>query len=231
MPKFQAKSAYLTPDQDAPDPVEFARAAQGLEAPPDVGDPTVPIPAGPGGDPMAHALVMIAEALKTIKAGDAGAAQRLAGIESFLLRQEETRPHENLFNPPMISALNPLGERDHPRPDLQCRMIWVGYELSKETLSRQEIELLNRLQPGDYWVTKADQKRIRFNVAEKITDGGQREMLTVHFPCKGKENSQNHASLVAYVQEVLGERPDSDMLLTQIEKLKVQLAAAQRASA
>lgn len=225
MPKFEKRA--LASNEDAPDPVDFARQAAGqTEAPPDVGDPTVPQDVS-----MPQALAMIAEALKTIKAGDAGASDRLANIERFLLHQEETRPHENLFNPPMVSALNPLGERDHPRPELQCRIIWVGYELTKDILSFDEIALLNRMEPGSYRVTKADLKRIVFNVQEKRDDAGRREMLTFHFPCKGSEDRQNHAPMVSYLREALGENIGTETLHAQIAALRAQLTSETKAVA
>lgn len=208
---------FLPRDQEAPDPLDVARAeSEGL-------------PASAAAPSMADALVMIAEALKTIKAGDTGASERLAGIEAFLLHQEKARPHENLFNPPLVSSLNPLGERDHPRPELKCKMIWVGYKMAKDTLTRQEIELLNRLQPGDYRVTKADGRTIPFKVTPKYTDNGNLEHLNIHFPCKLAEDRQNHLSMVSYLSEALGEVANTDTLKAQIASLKAQLAGVQAA--
>lgn len=213
MPKFKRADEYVDHEADvsveAPDPVEFARSAP-VAAPPD----------------MATALAMIAEALTALKhgGGDSATAQRLDGIERFLLAQEQTRPHENLFNPPLRSALNPLGERDHPRPDFKCRMIWVGYELKKEGQTLEEIELLNRMQPGEYRVTKADGRTIPFRVASKLKDSGALDMLTFHFPCKGSEDRQNHAPMVSYLREALGEQVSVASLLQQVAALKAQLA-------
>ena len=215
------KTKWLAPDEDAPDPVDYARRQR--ETPADAGD-AVMIPAV-GSDPMAYALAMIADALKTIKTQDSGAAERLAGIQRFLLNQEQTRPHENLFNPPLYSHFNPEGERDSPRPELKCKIIWVGYELTKDGLTKAEITLLNRLQPGSFRVTKADGRTIPFTVAAKENDGGQLERLTVHFPCKGSEDRQNHNSMVAYLSEVYGEQLSTDRLLKQISDLKGQLDA------
>mgnify|MGYP001585291533 CR=1 FL=1 len=175
---------------------------------------------------LAEAMMAIAEALKTVKAGDADAGDKLAGIEQFLLRQEQTRPHENTFNPPMISSLNPLGERDHPRPDLKCKMIWVGFKITKECLTREEIELLNRLVPGDYRVTKADGRSIPFRVDAKYADSGKLEHLSCHFPCKMTEDRQNHGSMTAYLREALGEAVTPVSLHAEITALKAQLAAA-----
>lgn len=187
-------------------------------------DTTIPAVTAP--DPsMAQALAMIAEALKSIKTGDADAVDRLKTMETFLMEREAARPHENVFNPPMVSHYNPLGERDHPRPDLHCKMFWVGYELTKDQLTLAEIELLNRIQPGDYRVTKSDGKTIPFKVGQKVSDSGQIEHLTFHFPCKSSEDRQNHASMVSYLREALGETVDPGVLLAQIAQLKARALA------
>ena len=226
MPK--SRTPWLEEGQEAPDPLEFA-AAQAQQASVPVVGTQVPIPGlQPGGDQMAQALMMIAEALATIKASDSGAAAHLASIEKLLLAQESVRPHENLFNPPLISANNPLGERDHPRPPLKCRMFWVGYDLREESLPREEIELLNRMQPGHYRVTKADGKSIPFDVQARTDDAGKLESLAFHFPCKGPDDRQSHGSMLTYLQMCLGESISREDLLAQVAALKGQLAAHAR---
>ena len=203
----KSKTPWLDEGQEAPDPVE-----------------TATIPAAPGEPSMAAAMMLIAQTLQEIKTQGVG-SEHLATIEKVLKHQEEARPHENLFNPPMFSHTNPLGERENPRPELKCKMYWVGYELFKEGLTRLEIDLVNRMQPGSYRVTKADGRRIPFNVQSKLDDAGKIESLTFHFPCKGTEDRQNHNSMVAYLQEALGELQTQEDLLTQIAALKTQLAA------
>lgn len=168
------------------------------------------------------ALALIAQAIQQLAKN--GETDRLATIEKILLHQEQARPHENLFNPPMISALNPLGERDHPRPDLKCKMIWVGHELTKEGLSREEIELLNRMQPGEYRVTKADGLTIPFRVSSRVKDSGALDHLSFHFPCKTPEHRQNHAPMTSYLREVLGEAQTVQTLQAEVERLRALVA-------
>ena len=130
---------------------------------------------------------------------------------------------ENEF-PPAISFLNPLGERDHPRPELKCRIVWAGYEESKESLTREEIELLNQVQPGDYRVTKADGVSIPFTVKGKTGNNGRLEMLRFSFPCKNVEDRMGIRSKVDWLKEVLGEKvPSSAALLDEIAKLRAQI--------
>ena len=216
MPQFQKKSAYLADGEEAPDPVDVALAAAQEKQAEAV---TTGSPAT-----LAEALIAIADALKTLKAGDNTSATHLAGIEALLLQQERTRPHENLFNPPLISHFNPLGERDHPRPDLKCKMFWVGYEATKDGLTREEIDLFNRMQPGEFRVTKADGSTIPFSVGSRYADSGALEHMTFHFPCKNDTDRHNHASKTSYLREVLeGASPSVSGLLAEVAALKARL--------
>ncbi len=141
-----------------------------------------------------------------------------------LVDQENQRPHENR-NPPDISSMNPLGERDHPRPELKCRMFWVGFELTKQNCSRVELDLLNRLEPGSYRVTKANGRTIPFTVEARQSLNGKLEKLSVHFPCKSREDQGDHMPMVNYLREALGEAvPSVDILMSQVLALKKELA-------
>lgn len=206
-----------------------------------------PVESTPAQEPsLADVLKLVATALQQ---GAANSAQQLAGLQQLLQTQQDreksrtdredldtaearksgrhvgaTGAYENNF-PPAISALNPLGDRDHPRPDLKCDIIWVGYKMPKEALSRTEIELLNALEPGEYRVTKADGKRIPFTVQGKVGFDGRLERLTIHFPCKNTEDRQNHLSMSAYLLEVLGRtQPSVEQLLNQVKALQAELA-------
>ena len=175
--------------------------------------------------PPVDIAAAILELAKSIKSGqqDTGAIQgQLASLERFLVMEAESRPHENL-NPPMKSYANPEGERDHPRAELHCKTVWVGYRLNKEGLTRTEIELLNRVEPGNYRVTKSDGKSIPFDVSVKVDDAGKRERKMFYFPCKNSEDRSNHLSMESYLREVLGESASTESLRAQIEVLRQQL--------
>jgi hypothetical protein len=56
---------------------------------------------------------------------------------------------------PDVSPFNPLGDRDHPRPELVCRM-FLPWEAERASLTWEEIELLNLLaEAGSYEYTVA----------------------------------------------------------------------------
>jgi hypothetical protein len=178
-------------------------------------------------DTLNDALSMMAQILsemRTQKTATPDALETLAkGIEQ-LVQAEKTKTKENQFHPD-FSFFNPLGEKDNPRPNLRCKMIWVGHKLTKEGLTREEIEYLNRIPPGHYWVTKADGKRIKFDVVAREDELGRTETLSFHFPCKTTEDRHNHGSMLSYLREALGESlPRVEYLLAEIDKLKAELA-------
>lgn len=62
-----------------------------------------------------------------------------------------------------ISAFNPRGDREYPRPMLKCKM-HLPWEAERECLTREEIELLNLLEPGDFLVKRNDDSMIKVTV-------------------------------------------------------------------
>lgn len=176
---------------------------------------------------IALAILSLAEAIKTGQSNNQQVNPQLEGMLKLLQEREEARPHENLFNPPMKSAFNPEGDRDNPRPDLKCQMFWVGFKMSKDNLRRVEIELLNRIEPGAYKVTKADGKVIPFTVIARYEDTGTLDRMNISFPCKSADDRASHLSMESYLREALGETASTESLRAQIEQLKIKLATYQ----
>lgn len=128
---------------------------------------------------------------------------------------------------PDVSAFNPLGERDHPRPRFIARKVYQnGYELWWEQLTTEEIELINKLPPGKSRVTKADGSRIAFEVKEFTTANGDLEKKEIWYQTKG-EHMQNHRGLVDYMREYLGEPDERTRHLSEIARLRAELEALQ----
>jgi len=157
---------------------------------------------------LAKMTELLAEQAK--RAAKQGEREDLEDLNSAEARRAGRRvgaagAYENAFAPE-ISAFNPRGDRDNPRPALACQMIWTGFKLSKEALTVEEIELLNQAKPGEYRVTKSDGKTIPFTISAKQDAAGRLEMLTFHFPCKNTEDRHNHMGMVAYLREVLAQQ-------------------------
>ena len=184
-------------------------------------NPNVVVP-----DQTTAVLAMMAEMLREMRASRAAPAQSeaietLAKAVQMLVNAENARPKENP-NSPGVSVLNPLGERDHPRADFRCkRVFWAGHRLNKFGLTANEIELINRIQPGHYRVTKADGSTIPFDVLAKHDLAGRLEQLMFQFPCKTSEDRQNHLSMVSYLKEAMGESMPSVELLMDLSLIHI----------
>lgn len=153
--------------------------------------------------------------------GDAGVIEKLLEQQQQLL--VKTKP-ENTDHPGISAFSYPEGDLARPKPPLKCKFIWCGQEESVEQLTPEEVELRNRLEPGNYKVTKANGVRIAFNVAAKYTDAGALEELNVWFPCKGDHKS-DHMSSVAYLRQVLGEQVLSlEELMAENARLRAMAA-------
>lgn len=96
------------------------------------------------------------------------------GIRRALKPENQTHPD--------ISYLNPLGERDHPRPPLKRPTFWAGQPLYREDLSREEIDLLN----GFTHTKEARNGQWRAEVRVTGSRGG--EELHVSFPCRSADD-------------------------------------------
>lgn len=191
-------------------------------------------PEVPTAPTMAIVLAQIAaimERLSTPKETDTDRDAAYRQIE--LIERLITKTHpENVDHPGKSVYSYPEGDVARPKPEMKCRFYWVGYELHPETLRPEEIELLNRLTPGEYRVTKADGVDIPFRVtakaSDKLDDKGKPtiEELSVWFPCKGDQR-QNHLSMISYIQQALGDKiPTVQEMMRELTKLKRELEQA-----
>ncbi len=131
---------------------------------------------------------------------------------------------------PGVSAFNPLGDVANPRPDLKCRMFWVGYDLNAENLKREEITLLNSATPGTYQFHRTDGSIETMQVSGQSNPDGSLERLEFQFPCK-EEKKSNLPTLVNQLRECFGLGTTDDALAkalaekAELEKMLVQLTA------
>jgi hypothetical protein len=86
-----------------------------------------------------------------------------------------------------ISAYSyPEGDIARPRPDFECKTIWVAEELTHDLTSAEEIELLNQVKPGRYIATRADNSKMLVTVtveADEVT--GKPGKKTIFFSTRG----------------------------------------------
>lgn len=107
--------------------------------------------------------VMMATAMTTL----AAAIERMAGgqLQGAKIIAEANKKSQRPFNEvaPKISVFNPRGEKDFPKPHLKCKML-LPWEAEEDSLDREEIELLNLLQAGEYLVLRNDRTKIKITV-------------------------------------------------------------------
>ena len=171
------------------------------------------------------------ELISDMAASQAGPTKDAAYRQIELIEKliTKTQP-ENIHHPEIGVYSHPEGNVAHPTAELKCRFLWIGYDLRPETLTPLEIDLLNRLVPGEYRVTKADGTGIPFRIRAKESDrldsAGKPaiEELSIWFPCTG-DHRQNHLSMVDYMRQALGDKlPTSAEMLKEIAKLRAELA-------
>lgn len=99
----------------------------------------------------------------------APALERLADatLAGAKIQADETRRAHRPSNEvvPMISVFNRRGETlpGYTKPKLKCRMD-IPWSLRDEELTREEVELFNLLQPGEYAVKRNDGSKITMTV-------------------------------------------------------------------
>ena len=106
---------------------------------------------------------------------------------------------------PGISVYNPEGERDHPTPDLKCKVFWCGYPEQKENLTATEVAVINQIEePGEFLFHRTDGSVEKATIEIERDARGTATRILVSFPCQG-QNKHNLPSKTALLQEVLGQ--------------------------
>lgn len=165
-------------------------------------------------------LQMLIEGAK--KPSNAGmTAKDLA--DAFASTQRRENP-----SAPMVSFYNPKGENVTARPRLRAKTLQNGVELDPDTLTWEEIEALNALPNGVFYVTKGTGSKIKFTVEyRRGADEESIERVDLHFPCKD-EHRFDHRPLLEYCFEVL-ESAGKDADLSRLKSLQKELNALRTA--
>lgn len=186
--------------------------------------------AGTMANALAQLAQMQAETARILAEMRTGGNGNAAVIQQLLDQQERLlvkhRP-EN-YEPTGISAFFTEAEKAQygTKPELRCKTVWAGREVRGDVETVDEILLLNKLEPGDYRVTKADGTRVPFQVRHKRDLNDRLEEVNVWFPCKN-EHKQNHGSMISYCSQALGVAlPTLDELQGELARLRAELASA-----
>lgn len=91
----------------------------------------------------------------------------------------------------------------HPRPELKGDVYWAGYLLRGDELTREEIDLLNQVQPGSYRMRDRGGNDQPFIVRDlDPTVRGSRRLLIL-FPCTDTDQRHNLPTMVEMLTQVL----------------------------
>lgn len=187
----------------------------------------------------------LANQLETLKAQVAqllAAAQQpasggvsAADLERILLRTNQVAADAaqraaNPSNPthPDISVYSyPEGDRARPRT-FKCEMFWAGYDLGLDTTTAEEIELLNRAEPGLYPFRRTDKTMDVLTVTGERNAGGTLTKLLFTFPTK--ENLETLPGMDAMLRWAFhvqsAEERELATLRQQLEAMKAQAGVA-----
>ena len=175
------------------------------------GDPPpaapAPAPTLPGGSSVTMETVLLAltRALEGIAAGQVN-SQR-AATEALDMAAKMQQPDNRTG--PNISDFNPQGDSQHPRPKLRCPM-FLPWEAEPESLTWEEIELLNLLREGEYAVRRNDGVKVRVTIRVKMNLNGTPDILLMNSESAfNDENSWMMPPLVDILRQILMSNPET----------------------
>lgn len=148
------------------------------------------------------------ELVKSMNQAGSLDAEAIATIAAKASAQAAESLHPTRDIPyPGISPLNPEGQLANPLPELKGEIYWVGYRLTGDELTRQEIELLNRLTPGDFEIRSRAGDMLPFKVRDLDPGSRTSRRLLILFPCATADQRHNVPTMVDLLQQVLTPDP------------------------
>ena len=178
--------------------------------------PGRPPKADDSNDKLADALLMIAERMSTQAPGGLSKDDLREVMESNSEGVRRALKPENARHPD-VSAFNPMGERDHPRPKLRRKTFWIGIPLLQDELTAEEIDLFNQIDHP----MEARNGTWR----AELKNGG--EELHINFPNATIDDRMDLPSMKLLMRELIGgtKAVDADSLAARVAELEKQLAA------
>lgn len=145
-------------------------------------------------------------------------------VQKLQLKQTEKR---SLTQGPTISVFNPRGQKDFPMPELKCEIHapWQS-KPGLHAFTREEVELINLLEPGRYPVDMVDGSSITVNVVglkngqsgriESMTLCGEYDETTrIYAALYTKENKQLFPGFAAMLRQMLGDKAKDVMTMRE----------------
>ena len=148
-------------------------------------------------------LVDLVQSLAKANALDAEAISSIAATAATKASETLKDQWWNEAKYPAISAFNPDGDKANPRPELNGDIYWAGYLYRGDELTREEINLLNQMHPGNFSIRDRGGANQPFIV--KDLDPGVRgsRRLLILFPCTDTDQRHNLPTMVEMLTQVL----------------------------
>lgn len=160
-------------------------------------------------------------ALQQFRGDDEATMRKRAEIEAEAIARLQRRENPD---PPDRSDFNPEGERDSPRPELKCKMFWLGFPLDLKSLTKREISLLNRVeQTGEFIFKRTDMSPEKMTISGEKDPNGRWEKIEFQFKARG-EARNNLPPMAAILSQVLGEEDELSALRKEVETLRALVA-------
>ena len=161
------------------------------------------------------AITLSFEQLQQLMSLSAKGQADAASLHAIAMKQvmdPENRRH------PDVSAFNPKGERDHPRPAITYTDPHTGesyaveafygqFPIQKDDLKVEEIELLNAVQPGSYQITKGDGSKAIFEIIARRDGHGKVDRLTIYPHAATLETKDNWPSFENILWQLVDQKP------------------------
>lgn len=167
-------------------------------------------------------ILSLARTLGSAKS--AGAGLSAGDLRQILLDQRKAMKPENDRHPG-ISAFNPEGDRDHPKPGLVRKTYFNGIPEDHDALTPLEIDLYNRF-------TMTRTARQGMWKAEVLRNGSAEELWISTEP-KTLDGRQSLPKLTMLLRELLdgAAAADPDTLAKRVAELEAKIAAHTQVSA
>lgn len=146
------------------------------------------------------------------------------------MREIAERDQRDDLNFPRVSVYSyPEGDKARPRPVFKCPVFWNGFDLDWDTTTAAELELINRLEPGDYTFRRIDGRTLeKVAIVGERNASGQLSKLSVDFPTK--EHRDTLPSMLSMLMDIVGvktpEQQEIERLRAELEQLRVKETVA-----
>lgn len=138
-----------------------------------------------------------------------------------------SRPSNEAY--PAISKYNLRGDKDFPKPAFKY-MILAPYPVEHESCTREEVELLNLLVPGEYMIKRNDDTKVKLTVRAtyKLDTDDMDKVLINHDTAFNNDYHRLMPPFSNWLRQMLKQKPitriAADRILTMDEEADMILA-------